>query len=99
MVDPIEEIAAITKKHNIGLHVDSCIGGFMLPWVRKLNPSVPKFDFEIDGVTSISADMHKYGFGAKGASVVLYKDASLRRYQFYAYSLWPGGLYISPTVC
>jgi len=98
VVDPIEEIAEIAVRRGLPLHVDSCFGGFMLPWVEKLGYPVPKFDFRVPGVTSITADIHKYGFGAKGASVVLYKNEDLRKYQFFAYSKWPGGLFASPTM-
>ncbi len=80
------------------MHVDACVGGFMLPFVRKLGYPVPDFDFRIPGVTSISADLHKYGYAAKGASVVLYKDKELRRHQLFASTDWPGGIYASPTM-
>jgi len=70
----------------------------VLPWVERLGYPLPcLFDFRVDGVTSISADLHKYGFAAKGAAVILYKNAEIRRYQYYGYTEWPGGLYISPT--
>jgi sphinganine-1-phosphate aldolase len=98
IVDPIEAIAAVAVEKNVPLHVDSCIGGFMLPWLQKLGYKIPKFDFEVAGVSSISADMHKYGYAAKGASVILYRNQELRKFQFYAFSTWPGGLYISPTI-
>jgi sphinganine-1-phosphate aldolase len=98
VMDPIEELASIAKKHGCGMHVDACVGGFMLPWVKKLGYPVPAFDFSVDGVTSMSADLHKYGFTAKGASVVLYRNADLRRYQFFVSKDWPGGLFASPTM-
>jgi glutamate/tyrosine decarboxylase-like PLP-dependent enzyme len=65
MIDPIEEIAAIAKQHKCLLHVDACVGGFILPFLKMEGVDLPKFDFEIDGVTSISADVHKYGYAAK----------------------------------
>lgn len=74
VVDPIEEIASFAKENNIPCHVDSAIGGYVLPFVEKLGYDVPKFDFRIPGVTSINADVHKYGYSHKGASVVLYRD-------------------------
>lgn len=97
VVDPIEEIADLALKHNILCHVDACIGGIILSCWNKLGYEVPKFDFDIPGVTSISVDLHKYGFCPKGSSVVLYRTPKLRKYQFFATTTWPGGLYISPS--
>lgn len=98
VMDPITDLAKIAKEHGCGMHVDACVGGFMLPFLKKLGKDVPPFDFSVDGVTAMSADLHKYGFTAKGASVVLYKDRDLRRYQFYVSKDWPGGLFASPTM-
>jgi len=95
IVDPIQEIAALALQHKILCHVDSCVGGFMLPFVRKLGYSVPDFDFQLPGVTSMSADLHKYGYAAKGASVILYRNRGIRRHQLFAYLEWPGGIYAS----
>jgi glutamate/tyrosine decarboxylase-like PLP-dependent enzyme len=93
VVDPIEDIGAIALKHNIPFHVDSCLGGFLLPFVEKLGYPVPKFDFRVPGVTSMSADVHKYGFAAKGASTILYRNMDYMKYQIYVYTEWPGGIY------
>lgn len=98
VIDPIEKIGQVAKKHNLLFHVDSCIGGFILPFLQQLNHNIPKFDFSVEGVTSISADIHKYGYAAKGASVILYKDSDLRKHQFYTYTKWTGGIYASPTM-
>ena len=98
VVDPIEEIAALADERGILMHVDGCLGGFMLPFVSKLGYDVPVWDFRAKGVTSISADVHKYGYAAKGASTVTYRDAELRKHQFYAYPDWPGGIYVTPTM-
>lgn len=98
VVDPIEEIATLADEHGILMHVDACLGGFMLPFVSKLGYEVPIWDFRARGVTSISADVHKYGYAAKGASTVTYRDAELRKLQFYAYPDWPGGIYVTPTM-
>jgi glutamate/tyrosine decarboxylase-like PLP-dependent enzyme len=98
VMDPIADLAALAKSKGIGMHVDACVGGFMLPFLKKLGMDIPPFDFSVDGVTSMSADLHKYGFTAKGASVVLYKDADLRRFQFFVSKDWPGGLFGSPSV-
>ena len=98
MIDPIEEIAAIAKDRGVPFHVDACFGGFILPWIEKLGHSLPLFDFRVDGVTSMSADCHKYGFAAKGASVVLYRDMSYLRHQFFVDTEFPGGIYASPSM-
>lgn len=97
-IDPISDMASIAKENNLGFHVDACLGGFLLPFVKKLGYPITDFDFKVDGVTSISADIHKYGFAAKGASVVLYRTKELRDYQFYIYTDWPGGIYASPSM-
>ncbi len=96
-IDPIEELSELAREHRIGFHTDACLGGFVLPWAEKLGYNVPKFDFRLPGVTSISADTHKYGYAAKGTSVILYRGQGLRHYQYYTASDWPGGLYFSPT--
>jgi len=96
-IDPIAEMSEIARQRGIGFHTDACLGGFLLPWAKKLGYPVPDFDFSLPGVTSISADTHKYGYAAKGTSVVLYRGQELRHYQYFATSEWPGGLYCSPT--
>ncbi len=96
-IDPIDEFGELAQKHDIGLHVDGCLGGFFLPWVEKLGRPVPPFDFRVPGVTSMSCDTHKYGYAPKGTSVVLYRGQELRRYQYFTVADWPGGLYYSPT--
>lgn len=96
-IDPIAELSEIARKRRIGFHTDACLGGFVLPFARELGYDVPGFDFALPGVTSISADTHKYGYAAKGTSVVLYRSASLRHHQFFTATEWPGGMYMSPT--
>lgn len=98
VIDPISELAAIASKQGILCHVDACIGGFMLPWVEKLGNEVPLWDFRVPGVTSISADLHKYAYAAKGASTVMYRTRALRRYQHFVHADWPGGLFGSPSI-
>jgi glutamate/tyrosine decarboxylase-like PLP-dependent enzyme len=98
VIDPIEEIAELALRRKIPFHVDACIGGFILPWIEKLGRALPRWDFRVAGVTSISADVHKYGFSAKGASTVLYRDMSYLRHQFFVSTDWPGGVYASPTM-
>lgn len=97
LIDPIEEMSELARKNGVGFHTDCCLGGFVLPWAEKLGYQVPKFDFRLPGVTSISADTHKYGYAAKGTSTVLYRGEELRRYQYFTTTDWPGGLYFSPT--
>ena len=96
VIDPIAQLAEIALEHDIGLHVDGCLGGFILPWGERLGYPIPRFDFRVPGVTSISADTHKYGYALKGTSVLLYRDAGLRRYQYFTHPDWPGGIYFSP---
>jgi glutamate/tyrosine decarboxylase-like PLP-dependent enzyme len=98
IVDPIEEMSQAAARKGIGFHVDGCLGGFLLPWARELGYDVPPFDFRLPGVTSMSADTHKYGYAAKGTSVVLYRGRALRHYQFFTATDWPGGIYFSPTL-
>lgn len=97
-IDPIAEIGAITAKKELPFHVDSCIGGFVLPFLERLGRPVPAWDFRVEGVTSISADVHKYGYGAKGASVIVYRDLSYLEHQFFVSTDWSGGVYASPTM-
>lgn len=97
IVDPVEELSELARKNGIGFHTDACLGGFVLPWAKKLGYDVPSFDFTLPGVTSMSADTHKYGYAAKGTSVILYRGLGLRHYQYYIATDWPGGLYFSPT--
>lgn len=98
VVDPIREIAQVAQEEGALCHVDACVGGFMLPFIRQLGYEIPDFDFAVPGVTSISVDLHKYAYAAKGASVILYKDSDLRRHQFFVQSDWSGGIYASPSM-
>ncbi len=97
VIDDITAIAAMAKSRGLLCHVDACLGGFFLPFARMLGRAMPAWDFAVDGVTSMSADLHKYGYAAKGASVVLYRSGALRRHQFFTYAGWNGGLYASPS--
>jgi glutamate/tyrosine decarboxylase-like PLP-dependent enzyme len=96
-IDPIQELSELAREKGIGFHTDACLGGFVLPWAKKLGYPVPAFDFSLPGVTSISADTHKYGYAAKGTSVLLFRGSELRHYQYYTTGDWPGGLYCTPT--
>lgn len=98
VLDPIEPIAAIAKKHNVLFHVDGCIGGFLLPYFKRLGAPLGEFDFRVPGVTSMSMDWHKYAYCPKGASVVLHRSKELRRFQMYAAADWTGYTIINPTI-
>lgn len=94
VVDDVVALATLARERGLLCHVDACLGGFVLAFAGDGTP----FDFRVPGVTSLSADLHKYGYAAKGASLVLYRDRSLRRHQLFATTDWPGGLYGSPTM-
>ena len=96
LIDPIAELGELALEHGIGLHVDGCLGGFILPYAEELGYELPVFDFRIPGVTSISADTHKYGYALKGTSVLMYRTKELRRHQYFTTGDWPGGIYLSP---
>lgn len=98
IIDPIEGLGEIALEHDLRLHVDACLGGFTLPFIHELGGAIPPFDLAVPGVSSISADLHKYGFAAKGVSAILYRNAALRNYQYFSLAGWPGGLFSSPTV-
>ncbi len=96
VIDPVEEIAKLAVEKNILFHVDACLGGFVLPFMKDLGYNIPSFDFDIQGVTSISLDPHKYGYAPKGISVILYRNKELRKKQFFIYPNWSGGIFASP---
>jgi sphinganine-1-phosphate aldolase len=95
IIDPLEKLSALAVKHKIGLHVDGCLGGFILAWAQPLGIECPVFDFRLPGVTAISSDTHKFGYALKGTSTVLFSNEKLRRYQYSAEVDWPGGVYVS----
>ncbi|TDD80293.1 pyridoxal phosphate-dependent decarboxylase family protein [Actinomadura rubrisoli] len=98
VMDPIEEIAGIAAAANVLCHVDACVGGWVLPWLRDEGRPVPPFDLSVPGVTSLSCDLHKYGYAPKGASVVLFSDGTLRRHAYFASAEWPGYTVINAAV-
>ncbi|WZZ45803.1 hypothetical protein YC2023_042062 [Brassica napus] len=98
IIDPIEELGQLALSYGICFHVDLCLGGFVLPFARKLGYQIPAFDFSVQGVTSISIDVHKYGLAPKGTSTVLYRNHEIRKHQFVAVTEWSGGLYVSPSI-
>ena len=98
VVDPIPALGRLAEETGAWLHVDGCMGGFMLHFLQRLGVPIPDYDFRVRGVSSISMDFHKYAFAAKGASVVLYRNRELRRHQMYACSNWTGYTVINTTV-
>jgi glutamate/tyrosine decarboxylase-like PLP-dependent enzyme len=98
VVDPIVDIAALALERNILCHVDACMGGFLLPFLKQLGRFSEPFDFRVPGVTSISADVHKYGYASKGVSVILYRNHDLARKQVFVTTDWLGGFYASTAM-
>ncbi len=98
VVDPIGELGTLAMAKRVPLHVDACVGGFMLPWLERLGKRVPRWDFRVPGVTSISADLHKFGYAAKGASLLLWRSIDQMKHQIFVATEFPGGIYASPTL-
>jgi glutamate/tyrosine decarboxylase-like PLP-dependent enzyme len=98
VMDPVTELAALAAEHGAGCHVDACIGAFVLPFLERIGRDVPPWDFRVPGVTEMSADVHKYGYVPKGASVVLHRDNDWFGHQAFLYDRWPAGLYGSPAI-
>jgi glutamate/tyrosine decarboxylase-like PLP-dependent enzyme len=98
VVDPIPELAAIAAERCLAMHVDACVGGFFLPFVEQLGRDVPLWDFRVSGVTSISADLHKHGYTAKGASTLLHRDPAARELHTFDFDDWPSGRYLTATI-
>ncbi len=95
-IDPISRLSDLATERGVGLHVDGCLGGFILPFGQELGYNIPVFDYRLDGVTSISADTHKYGYAFKGSSVLTFRDKALRNAQYFFLTDWSGGKYCSP---
>ena len=98
VVDPVTEIAAAAAARGVRCHVDACIGGWVLPYAARLGRPVLPWTFAVEGVTSISVDLHKYAYAPKGTSVLLHRTAELRRPQFFASAKWPGYTMLNPTM-
>jgi len=98
VVDPIAQLGVLAQQRGLPLHVDACVGGFILPWLERLGRPVPRWDFRVPGVTSISADLHKFGYTAKGASLLLWRSLDSLRHQIFVATDFPGGIYASPTL-
>lgn len=97
-IDPIEAMGAIAQKHGVPMHVDACVGGFILPFMAMNGAELPLWDYRVPGVSSISADLHKYGFAAKGASTITYRSLALLKHQMFVCADWPGGVFASPAL-
>ncbi len=97
-IDPVAQLSDLALERGIGLHVDGCLGGFILPWGQELGYDIPLFDFRVPGVTSISADTHKYAYGLKGTSVLAFRNRPLRDGQYFFLTDWTGGKYCSPGI-
>ncbi|MGE0212063.1 MAG: aminotransferase class V-fold PLP-dependent enzyme [Parvibaculaceae bacterium] len=97
-IDPIADLAGLALRRGIHFHTDACVGGFSLPFLKKLGEDIPPFDFSIPGVSTISADLHKYGFAARGSSLILYRDKSLQELSRFVLNQWSGGPYGTPTM-
>ena len=95
-IDPIAALSDVALERGIGLHVDGCLGGFILPYGRELGYDIPLFDYRLPGVTSMSADTHKYGYAFKGSSVLTFRSKTLRNAQYFYLTDWSGGKYTSP---
>jgi glutamate/tyrosine decarboxylase-like PLP-dependent enzyme len=98
VIDPVADIAAIAAERDINCHVDGCMGGVSLTYLKRLGYEIPAWNFSVPGVTSISVDLHKYGYTAKGASVIAYRNKKLRSYQTYVTDNWLGGMYGSSGI-
>ena len=97
IIDPIEDLSKLAVAHKIPLHVDACVGGYILPFLAMAGRELPLWDFRVEGVTSISADIHKYGFAAKGASCIMYRNVDYFKHQVFVHESWPGGVFASPA--
>ena len=98
VIDPIPELSELAASLSIPLHVDCCLGSFLIPFLRPLGYPLPPFDFALPGVTSISCDTHKYGYAVKGSSVIMYRHPSIRAFQYFVAPDWTGGIYASPSM-
>ncbi|PAV63623.1 hypothetical protein WR25_20874 [Diploscapter pachys] len=98
-VDPILEISKLGQRYGIPVHVDACLGGFLIPFMEQAGFAIEQFDFRNPGVTSISCDTHKYGCTPKGSSIVMYRTKELHHFQYFSVPNWTGGIYATPTIC
>ncbi|MEU8619532.1 aminotransferase class V-fold PLP-dependent enzyme [Streptomyces sp. NPDC048623] len=98
VIDPVAEIAALAAERGLPCHVDACVGGWLLPWLAEAGADIPPFDLSVPGVTSLSCDLHKYGYAPKGASVLLFRDEAMRLRAYYACAAWPGYTVVNSTI-
>jgi len=98
LIDPIGALSDLAVARDLWLHVDACVGGYIAPFVRMNGGDIPPFDFELPGVRSMSADLHKYGYCAKGASTVFFRSAALQAFMVFDFKDWPGGRMVTPTL-
>lgn len=98
LIDPIEALGALAERRDLWLHVDACVGGYIAPFVRMNGADIPPFDFEVPGVRSMSADLHKYGYCAKGASTVFFRSEDLKKHMIFQVGDWPAGPMTTPTL-
>jgi len=98
VMDPIPELAELAATVDANMHVDACMGGFVLPFMEMNGDALPPWDFRVEGVTTISADIHKLGYAPKGASVLVHRSKALRTYQTFVFDDWLGGFYASPGI-
>ena len=95
--DPIVELGRLATERNLWLHVDGCWGGFISPFAKRLGYPIPEWDLAVPGVTSVSSDIHKFGFSAKGASLLLFRDEAMKQLERFEFGGWPRGTYATPT--
>ena len=98
VIDPIEAMGVIAQRHQLPLHVDACVGGYILPFMELNGRTLPLWDYRVPGVTSVSADLHKYAYAAKGASTITYRSLDYLQYQMFVQQDWPGGMFASPAL-
>ncbi|MDB5493363.1 MAG: putative sphingosine-phosphate lyase [Phenylobacterium sp.] len=98
LIDPIAALSELAQRRDLWLHVDACVGGYLAPFVRMNGADIAPFDFELPGVRSMSADLHRYGYAAKGASTVFFRSAGLQAFMVFDFKDWPGGRMVTPTL-
>ena len=98
LIDPIEALSELATETGVWLHVDACVGGYIAPFAKQLGEPIPAFDFSLEGVRSISADLHKYGYAAKGASTILFREANALSHMAFDFDCWPAGRMVTPTL-
>ncbi len=97
-IDPISDLGSLAQRRDVWLHVDACVGGYLAPFVRQIGRDIPDFDFGVPGVSSISADLHKFGFCPKPASTVFYRDADKAQHHHFDFNEWPNGRFFTSTL-